>query len=156
MWNKQSHSLLTSSQICGLFGGNRGKGWILVGGNGGNTAETKLRKVCCDETEICRMKTSFHHIYFYLIYVAPLLRLFTLYQKCFYNIDLCKAFRCFIPLWEGATSSQINSLGSIQVTWQLYLFVSAMLFLPLPSQSVNFILCHDSYDAYQYTSILTM
>ena len=37
-----------------------------------------------------------------------------------HNIDLCKAFQCFIPLWEGATSSQINSLGSIQVTWQLY------------------------------------
>ena len=51
--------------------------------------------------------------------LAPLHR-FYIVSEALYNIHLCKAFQCFIPLREGATSSQIKSLGSIQVTWQLY------------------------------------
>ena len=40
-------------------------------------------------------------------------------SEALYNIYLCKACQSFIPIW-GATPSQINSLRSIQVTWQLY------------------------------------
>ena len=36
-------------------------------------------------------------------------------SEVLYNIHLCKACQCFIPV-PGA----YNSLGSIQVTWQLY------------------------------------
>ena len=55
----------------------------------------------------------------YLIYIA-LLHRFMIISEALYNIHLCKACQCFIPVWRGATPSQINSLGSIQVTWQLY------------------------------------
>ena len=37
-----------------------------------------------------------------------------------YNIHLYKACQYFIPVWGGGYPSQINSLGSIQVIWQLY------------------------------------
>ena len=51
----------------------------------------------------------------YLIYIAPLHR-FMIVSEVLYNIHLCKACQCFIPVWEGATAYQI---GNIQVTWQL-------------------------------------
>ena len=55
----------------------------------------------------------------YLIYKALLQRPMII-SEALYNIHLCKACRCFIPVWGGATPSQINYLGNIQVTWQLY------------------------------------
>ena len=55
-----------------------------------------------------------------ILFLVPLHR-FCIVSEVLCNIHLCNAFQCFIPLWEGATSSHINSLGSIQVIWQLYL-----------------------------------
>ena len=60
--------------------------------------------------------THFHFLSINLIYIVPL-HWFYIVSEVLYNIHLCKAFQCFIPLWEGAITSWINSLGSY--TWQL-------------------------------------
>ena len=53
-----------------------------------------------------------------LIYIVPFHRFFNA-SKALFTITSttpAQAFHCVIPLWGGATFSQINSLGSIQVT----------------------------------------
>ena len=79
-------------------------------------------KASNDCTSIIRYCFLLVHLSIYLSNLySTSSQIFTSYQKRFTIFHLCKAFQCFIPLWEGASSSQINSLGSIQVPCQLYL-----------------------------------
>ena len=48
----------------------------------------------------------------YLCFFFVPLHRFCIVSEVLFNIHLCKAFQCLIPSWEGATSSQINSLGA--------------------------------------------
>ena len=63
--------------------------------------------------------TIYVYVSMYLIYLALLHRPMII-SEVLYNIHLCQTCECFIPVWGGATPAQIKSLGSIQVTWQLY------------------------------------
>ena len=93
----------------------------------------------------------------YLSNFLALLQRFMILSEVLYNVHLCKACQCFIPVWGGATLSKIISLGSIQVTWQFntstYGNSTFFLHLPYSTYLTQLILQYNTFIQYNLNQV---